>query len=189
MSARAHSPYWYSLLTAVFFLGVLPKPDAAAQEPLEARVARLEARVQALENALARLTGTAGAAQPTAGQPDRSPIMVTLTGKEFYSGSPQDQILLRLQFRNGLAKAVRAFTGHVVFEDLFGREILRVSVTVEEQVNSGGVVGWSGGIDYRSSVPEHERLRTIEANALTTRFIVDMVVYPDGTRERFRGRQ
>ncbi len=112
--------------------------------------------------------------------------MVTLLGKEFYDGAGQDQILLRLQFRNGLAKDVRAFTGHVIFEDLFGREILRMSVTVEDPVSSGGVVGWSGAIDFRPGVAEHERLRTIGLDAVSTRFMADMVVYPDGTRERFR---
>jgi len=124
-----------------------------------------------------------------------SKMLVDLVGKEFIptdlEATPtryQARIDFDLRFTSNLDKDLRAFTGTVVFNDLFDRTILRVGITVEDALAAGGTVKWSGGIDYNQFMDHHRTLRSKDAKDLKTEFELESVIYADGTRENFKRR-
>jgi hypothetical protein len=80
---------------------------------------------------------------------------------------------------------VRAFTGVVVLQDVFKRDIMRVTVTVEEPLQPGGTVTYEDGIEYNQFMDSHQRLRSIAQLDLITIFELETIIFQDGTRESF----
>ncbi len=174
----------WCLLTVLAPLVLTP---ALQGQVAEDRVAELEARVAALEEALARLsTPTPGLALevPPTTENGAATILIGLVSKTFLDGI-QDQIQFEFRFTSRLDNPVRAFTGVVVLQDLFERDIMRVTLTVEEPLRPGGTVTWEGGIRYNQFTGSHQRLRSIAPSDLVTKFELETVIFQDGTRESF----
>ena len=152
----------------------------------EDRVAELEARVAALEEALARLSTPApgASAAPPTTENGVAPILIRLVRKTFLDGI-QDRIQFEFAFTSNLDNPVGAFTGVVVLQDLFERDIMRITVTVEEPLQPGGTVTYEGGIDYNQFMASHQRLNSIAPADLVTKFELETVIFQDGTRESF----
>jgi len=112
-------------------LAALVLAPALQGQVAEDRVAELEARVAALEEALARLsTPTPGVALvPPTTENGVAPILIGLVRKTFLDGI-QDRIQFEFAFTSNLDKPPRAFTGVVVLQDLFERDIMRVTLTL-----------------------------------------------------------
>ena len=180
------------------------------QDSLRARVIELERRVLSLEEAIATLVGTASPVpeptttaspvpeptttaspvpEPTTttvqGDESEIPIQISLVKKGFSDGRIEDNITLEFLFQSSLAKDVRAFTGVVVFQDLFERDIMRVNLTVEDGLTAGGTATWEGAIDYNQFMDRHQRLRTVDQADLITKFELQAVIFTDGTRRSF----
>ncbi len=176
------------LVIAAALMALAGPAGAQGQESLEHRVAQLEARVRTLEATLAHLTVTDTERPATQRvRANGSPVSVRLISKRFHPGQYDSQILFELAFTSALPKAAHAFTGVVVFQDLFDRDIMRVNITVENPVVPGGSVRWSGGVDYNQLTANHQRLRSIPQSGLRTKFELEQVIYQDGTRQRFAG--
>ena len=173
----------WCLLTVLAPLVLTP---ALQGQVTEDRVAELEARVAALEEALARLSIPAPgvAVAPRTTENGVAPILIGLVRKTFLDGI-QDRIQFEFAFTSNLDNPVRAFTGVVVLQDLFERDIVRVNLTVEEPLRPGGTVTYEGGIRYNQFVDSHQRLRSIAPSDLVTKFELERVIFQDGTRESF----
>src|SRR6266508_63251 len=137
---------------------------------LENRVGFLEAKVKELELRLSRIENRATTATPRT--PPESvnvlnkQIFITLLNKNFHkadysAGDSGDRIDFSFQLTNHLEKDIRAFTGVVVFKDLFERVILRMGITDERGIRSGGTSQWKGGMEYNQFEEEHNRLLNI----------------------------
>jgi hypothetical protein len=168
------------------------EPQAAASgKSIEARVEALEARVKELEQ---RIEGPSRAGAPgKAARPlavDDSPIRVQLAAKDFYegdllTGQVGDRLAVELEFTSALDKAVRAFTGVVVFRDLFDQEVLRAGVTCAEELKPHQSARWRGILGYQPFDEKHRRLRALGVKDLRTDFVVERVIYADGSRDVF----
>lgn len=161
---------------------------------LENRVSFLENRIKELELRLARIENPATALAPsTPPQPTNVPnkqISVTLLTKNFHqadydAGDAGDRIDFTFQFTSHLTKDIRAFTGAVIFRDLFERVILRLGITDEHGIRSGGTCQWKGGMEYNQFVEEHTRLLNTGKNDLIVEFLLEQAIYADGTRGIF----
>ncbi len=119
------------------------------------------------------------------GDESEIPIQISLVKKDFSEGRIEDRITLEFLFQSSLAKDVRAFTGVVVFQDLFERDIMRVNLTVEDGLTAGGTATWEGAIDYNQFMDRHQRLRTVDQADLITKFELQAVIFTDGTRRSF----
>lgn len=167
-----------------------------SQQPtsLEDRVSFLEAKVKELELRLSRIERPAVTATPSAppeslNAPNKQ-ISITLLNKNFHqadysAGDSGDRIDFIFQFTNHLKKDIRAFTGGVVFKDLFERIILRMVITEEGGIRSGGTSQWRGGMEFNQFEEAHKRLLNVGNNDLIVEFLLKQVIYTDGTREAF----
>jgi hypothetical protein len=173
--------------------GVVVSGSARAQEEsLEARLADLEARVAKLEEQSKSTVESSGgsAAGPVDMVLDEAPVSMTLVKKEFHegdllSGEVGDRILLELEFKSDLNKAVKAFTGIAIFRDVFERDVLRASLTCSKPLKPRAKLRWSGWLGYQQFDENHRRLRKLAESELDTDFILERVIYSDGSRVMF----
>jgi hypothetical protein len=166
---------------------VCSTPDESVAQTTEERLAALEARVAELEARLRDFEGGSGGV--TIGETvvtGESPITARLLDKHFNEGRIQDYLMFELGFSSALHQPVIAFTGVVIFTDLFDQEILRLNITSDERLGAGETVSWVGGIGYDSGRGGHVRLRNVRPSELRLRFNLDAVTYENGIRETFR---
>lgn len=155
---------------------------------LELRLSQLESNGGVASNELTQTSNTNEPIQPSTVSTGR--ISVDLLSKKFreanlLAGDAGDSIDLTLQFTNHLSKDVRAFTGSIVFKDLFDKDILNVELTDESGVRSGKTSIWKGGINYNQFLENHSRLLSIKESDVIIELILERVIYKDGTREVF----
>ncbi len=161
--------------------------------PLENRVDFLEAKIKELELRLSRIEQSATKVLTAPRQSvnvQNNKISINLLDKKFHTadynaGDSGDRIDFAFEFTNHLEKDVRAFNGSVIFKDLFERSILKMGMTDERGIRSNATSQWIGGIKYNQFKDEHNRLLSVEKNDLITEFILEKVIYVDGTRESF----
>ena len=161
---------------------------------LENRVSFLEDKIKELELRLSRLEDPVAAINPnmppqSSSVPNKH-LSITLLNKNFHQaeygiGDSGDRIDFTFQFTNHLGKDIHAFTGIVLFKDLFERVILRMGLTDESGLRSGGTNHWKGGVEYNQFREEHNRLLNIGKNDLIVEFLLERVIYTDGMREAF----
>jgi len=172
---------------------ILPPATSRAQETpagIEARLMKIESRLAEIERRMSKLERPR---QPIASRSARrppSPLSVRLVKKEFreadlLAGDTNDRLLFSLVFGNGFEKDVRAFTGVVVFKDLFDQEILRIYVTDAEGVKARQQVQWDGWVNYHDFNESHRRLRNISPEDTSVDFLLEKIVYKDGTRAAY----
>ena len=174
----------------ITLIPLLSQISAQDGKSIEARLASLELKVKEIEQRLMKLEEPIGKKESERVQVSKSPMSVKLVSKLFHvadymSGDSGDRIDFEFVFTNHLKKDVRAFTGALVFKDLFDRDIMRVNLTDESGVKTGGTVNWQGGIDFNQFLDPHQRLRSIDKKDLSVEFILNKVIYADGTRESF----
>jgi len=165
------------------------KRPGTAGKSLAARVEALEARVQQLEKRLDAGGGVTGGMAPRISM-DESPVTVKLISKSFHegdllTGEVGDRIGLELEFTSDLTKPVRAFTGVVMFRDVFDREVLRASLTCGEPMRPRQSIKWVGMLGYQQFDENHRRLRNLGVKELETDFVLERVIYADGSRAVF----
>jgi hypothetical protein len=164
--------------------------DSQQNLNISERLALLEAKVAELESRLSNIPQPRARVELDLAESRSNILSVKLINKGFHkynyeAGDSGDRIELHFQFSNNSSKDIRAFTGVVVFCDLFDRDILKVNLTDEGGIKAGGTTIWQGGIEYNQFMEEHNRLLTIDQEDLQVSFILQQVIYKDGTREKF----
>ncbi len=159
--------------------------DGAAQT-VEERLASLETRVAELEARVMTIEGGDREAVPTRTVvTSEFPITARVLDKRFNEGRIQNYLMFELEFQSTLQQPVIAFTGVVIFRDLGDRELLRLNITSNEQLDAGEAVSWFGGIAYDPERDGHVRMRDIPQEGLRLHFDLDAVTYANGIRETF----
>jgi hypothetical protein len=112
-------------------------------------------------------------------------ISVKVIKKEYKEESYKKSIIFNLQFTAiGLDKPARAIKGILNFQDLFGDIKYRVTYSIDEPIEVGETVpAFGGGIDYNQFKSEHNWLKNISTDNLTTSFTVTNILYQDGSRK------
>lgn len=161
---------------------------------LENRIGFLEAKVKELELRLSQIENQASTLSPSSlpastHVPNKS-ISITLLSKNFHpanynAGDAGDRIDFTFQFTNHLKKDIRAFMGVIVFKDLFEKIILKMGFTDESGIRANSPSEWKGGMEYNQFTDEHRRLLNVAKNDLIVEFVLNQVIYADGTREAF----
>lgn len=107
---------------------------------------------------------------------------VKLTGKHVFEANYSDNIGFYLLLINHTKKDIKAVQGVMIFTDLFDSEILRLRITIEENVPAGQTVKNNDySIELNKFKPEHNRLRTIDTKNLKMRLEVQGIIFKDGS--------
>lgn len=123
--------------------------------------------------------------KPSAQVGKPSPIKATLIGKDFNERDYQEFMIIRLGFQNLTGSDVRAFEGVLNFTDLLDNKIFTSNVAVNDPVEVGGSLPWSGEIKYNQFMRDHQVFRNAELSNMKVIFDLKKVLYQDGRLEKF----
>jgi hypothetical protein len=134
-----------------------------------------------------RLADAAKAKEDAAAAELRKSLNLTVYDKGFIpsnatAGRYRDYITLRCAYENTSAKDIRAFKGTVVFQDLFGSPIYRVTVTISDPIRNGAQAKWDGSIDYNQFIATQVQLRNTELKDMKVIWLPSSVIFADGTK-------
>jgi len=163
---------------------------AQEETQIEERITTLEVKIEELEKRLDNLEHPTQKIETETTKISKSPIFIKLIDKtfekaDFMSNQFEDRICCIFQFKNNLEKEIRAFTGKVIFKDLFDRQIIGFSTTVEKKIKTGDTAKYTGTIHFNQFLSNHNRFRSIDKKDLIVDFVLDKVIYADGTKEEF----
>lgn len=111
----------------------------------------------------------------------REAITLTVYDKGFIEGRFEDQITIKIAYENTSDKDIRAFTGVTRFLDLFGREIFKSNITIDDPIAVGSKETWSGGIDYNQFMDTHQKLRNTDLEDMRVEWLPATILFSDGT--------
>lgn len=95
----------------------------------------------------------------------------------------QDQVALEFEYENKTEKDIRAFTGTVVFKDIFERPFLRVNLTVDNPIAAGQTMR-DADKSFKTNQfdAQDQKLATTDLANLRLGFEVESVLFADGTK-------
>lgn len=138
----------------------------------------------------AKVTATE-ASSGSAGKGDsddlRKAIKLTVLEKGFIPADAsarrfQPMLTFKCSYENGAARDIRAFTGTVIFQDLFGKEILKVNITISDPISAGQRATWTGTAHYNQFMEAHQRFQATELQDMKVVWAPASIIFADGTR-------
>jgi hypothetical protein len=94
----------------------------------------------------------------------------------------QALLTLNCSYQNTSETDVRAFTGTVLFQDLFGREIFKVRVTISDSIPSGQAAAWNGTVDYNQFIESHRHFLETRLEDMKVVWLPSSIIFSDGTQ-------
>lgn len=165
-----------------------PTPD---KTPSDERLLSIERRLDRLE----KIVGVEGKSKTptkaTVKKNDRQePLAVELVEKGFHqmdvmNGDGENRITFTLSIKNKLDRGIRAFTGILIFNDLFDREILSSPMTVDDAIGANGEVSWQGGLPYNQFMTSNSTLLAKDKADIHIAFKVSQIIFDDGSKQSF----
>jgi hypothetical protein len=113
-------------------------------------------------------------------------LSVVLRGKNYRPADAMadrysNQLELDLEYANDFDEEIRAFTGTMVFMDIFDREFLRVRLTVDERIPAGRTVRDRGKVfEINQFMASHQQLVTTDLDNLRMKFESASIMFSDG---------
>ena len=144
-------------------------------------------RVAAPEGPAPLTSATTRSAPPLPADALQKTIRLTVSSKGFV---PADTSVNRYEalltfgcsYQNISQRDVRAFTGAVIFQDLFGREIYKVRVTISDPIPAGQVAMWGGTVHYNQFMESQQRFRGTELQNMKVVWLPTSIIFSDGTQ-------
>ena len=95
----------------------------------------------------------------------------------------EDFVALEFEYANKADKDIRAFTGTVVFKDIFERPFLRLNLTFDQRIAAGhSVRDKDRSLKTNQFSDEQQKLINTELENLRVGFEVESVLFADGTK-------
>ena len=107
---------------------------------------------------------------------------VKLLGKRIFEANYSDNIGFNLLLINHTKRDIKAVKGVLIFTDLFDSEILKIGITIEDNVPAGqSIKNNDYSLELNQFVSEHNRLKTIDIKNLRARLEVHGIIFKDGS--------
>lgn len=105
--------------------------------------------------------------------------------KKFIEGNFQDNIAFTFQLTNKTDKSIEGVKGSVIFNDLFGDQIQKVSLSYDEGLAENQSKLYKASIDYNPFMEKDVELRNIDIEKMKYEWEVNTIIYTDGTQESY----
>lgn len=114
-------------------------------------------------------------------------LSLRLLDKRFVNQKYQDYVFFDIQFTaEKLQKPARAIKGTLNINDLFGARQFGISWTIDKPMNPGESITEAGqGFKYNQFTDKHQWVRSTDRANMAVTYIVESILYQDGTREDF----
>lgn len=135
----------------------------------------------------AKIAVMEGSTRQNASDEMRKTIKVTVVEKGFLPADPNSRryqalLAFKCSYENASGRDIRAFTGTIVFQDLFEKQILRLGITISEPIKAGQLATWSGTVNYNQFMDAHQRLRATELQDMRIGWEPASIIFADGSR-------
>lgn len=173
--------------------GLIHAMAMASVATQEQTLAMLRQRHLAAKYGLAPISvgeATSREASPITAEPGETRakiIEVRLLRKRFAEQDYQDYIWLDVEYTAaGIDKPTRAIKGTLALTDLFGEPRLRIGWTIDDSLSPGATAIERGvGFEYNQFTSEHTWARSTELDNMKAIFLVESILYQDGSRTDF----
>lgn len=108
-------------------------------------------------------------------------LTVTVFNKGFVELDYEEYITFQFAFQNKTEKDILAFTGIMIFNDLFDVEISKLSITYDNGVKANSTVNWRATTDYNQFRDSDKTLRYKELNKIKLVWKPEKIIFNDGT--------
>ena len=108
-------------------------------------------------------------------------LTVSLFEKGFTKYDYQDYITYKFAFENKVDKEVKAFTGEIIFNDLFDKKISSLNLTYDDGVLANSTKKWDAQTDYNQFMDKDVKLRNKDIEDLKIVWIPEKIIYTDGS--------
>lgn len=105
-----------------------------------------------------------------------------LLGSDYDADRFSDVITMDLEVRNLSESEIAGVKGVTVFKDIFGDEILRVSISIDESIPAGERLTWNGSLDFNEFRDDHRKLANTDAAKLEMAWEPELILFADGSR-------
>jgi hypothetical protein len=108
-------------------------------------------------------------------------LTVSLFEKGYSKYNYQDYITYKFAFNNKSGKDVKAFTGKMIFSDLFDKEISSLNLTYDDGIPANSTINWDAQTDYNEFIDKDVTLRSKDIDDLKILWIPEKIIYSDGS--------
>lgn len=108
-------------------------------------------------------------------------LTVSCFDKGFTKYNYQEYITYKFAFENKTDKDITAFTGMIIFNDLFDKEITKFSMTYDESVPSGQRKTWNTGTDYNQFKNNDVAMKNKSLDKMKMIWKPEKILFTDGS--------
>lgn len=110
-----------------------------------------------------------------------SALTVSLFEKGFEKYNYQEYITYKFAFENKTDKNIKAFTGTIIFNDLFDKEINNLNLTYDNGVSANSIKNWNAQTDFNQFVDNDVALKNKDVENLKVKWIPSKIIFEDGS--------
>ncbi|AUS04957.1 hypothetical protein [Pseudotamlana carrageenivorans] len=111
----------------------------------------------------------------------KNALTVTIYDKGFTEYNYQDYITYKFAFENKTDKDITAFTGQMVFLDLFDKEIKSLNLTYDDGVKAKSTTNYSAQTDYNQFMNDDQLLKSKSLKQIKLQWKPEKILFADGT--------
>lgn len=108
-------------------------------------------------------------------------LTVSMFDKGYSEYKYDEYITMKFAFHNKTEKDIRAFTGTVVINDLFDKEIQKINLTYDDGVLANSKKNWNAQTEYNQFKDEDVALKNKDMEDLKVVWKPEKIIYSDGT--------
>ncbi|MBN2747638.1 MAG: hypothetical protein JXR34_13005 [Bacteroidales bacterium] len=111
----------------------------------------------------------------------KTALIVTVFDKGYVEYDYQKYITYKFAFENKTNKDITAFTGQLVFTDLFDQEIKTISLTYDNGIQANTITDYSATTDYNQFRDEDQLLKSKSLKQVKLVWKPAKILFADGT--------
>jgi len=111
----------------------------------------------------------------------KNALTVTIFDKGYAEYDYQEYITYKFAFENKTDKEITAFTGQLIFTDLFDKEIKSLNLTYDDGVAASSVKNYSATTDYNQFMDEDQLLKSKNLKQIKLVWKPEKILFADGT--------
>lgn len=108
-------------------------------------------------------------------------LTVTVFEKNFIKLDYEEYITYKFAFKNKTDKDILALTGVMIFNDLFDKEIKKLSLTYDDGVAANSTIQWDATTDYNQFIDSDKALKNKELDKIKLVWVPEKIIFKDGT--------
>ena len=108
-------------------------------------------------------------------------LTVSVFAKDFFEYNYRDYISYKFVFENKADKDIKAFTGKMVFSDIFDKEIKSLNLTYDEGVSAGSTKKWNAQTEFNQYIDGDVTLKNKELENLKMTWVPEKIIFEDGS--------